>query len=402
MSKTNKREETKQDKVMTKYDRKMQERKEKAQKEKKQNVISKLVTAVVAIVLVAAVIVSIVITVNTQKKAVSGTFMMVGDHKVSNVEYDYYYNIMLTNYLTNYSSFLPYMGYDISVDPDLQSYDENKTWGDFFDQIAVEQIKETKAMADDGKAAGFVYETEDEDYKTFVEGFQVQADASGLTLSDYYKQSFGEYATQARIEPYIRETLYVGAYANKLMEDYAPTDEEIASQYESNKNNYDTITYKLYTFSVDDSMTEEDAKAKADEMKTSVVAGEDFQTLCNKYDDENPDDAAEITAETLGENKNTIEDASYTLINSIYADWLYDDAREANEIEVFEDETNSRYYVVQFVEKISDMEKINLTISNEIASELVIEYKAGLVENYEVKDVAGELKYLTIPETSAE
>lgn len=398
MSKTNKNEELKTDKVMTKYDRKMQERKEREAKEKKQDIISKWGTAIVVIILVVAVAVSIIFTVNSRKQAVEGTFMMVGEHKVTNVEYDYYYNIMLTNYLTNYSSFLPYMGYDTSVDPDLQSYDDSRTWGDFFDQIAVEQIKETKAMVDDGKAAGFVYETEDADYKTFVEGFQVQADANGLTLTDYYKQSFGEYATPARLEPFIRETLYVGAYANKLMEDYAPSDDEIAAKYEENKNNYDKITYKLYTFSADDTVTMEDAEAKANEMKDAVVAGEDFQALCNKYDEETPDNAAAITAEAaLGENKNTIEAANYALVNTLYADWLYDDARTTNEVEVFEDETNSRYYVVQFVEKIVDMETTNLTISNEIASELVIEYKAGLVANYEVKDVAGELRYLALP-----
>lgn len=398
MSKVNKKEEPKQDKVMTKYDRKMQERKEKALKEKKQNAISKAITAVVAVVLVAAIVISIIVTVNTQKKAVSGTFMTVGDYKVTNVEYDYYYNVMLNNYLTNYQSFLPYMGYDLTIDPELQSYDENRTWGDFFAESAVEQLKETKAMLDDAKAAGFVYETEDEDYQTFIEGCQVQADAQGITLGDYYKQSFGDYATQARLEPYIKETLYVGAYANKLMEDYAPTDDEITARYEADKNNYDTITYRLYTFSADDTMTTEQAAAKASEMKEACVAGEDFQALCNKYDDEGIDDATDISAEALGENKNTIEGAKYTLINSLYADWLYDNARTADEVEVFADEANSRYYVVQFVEKIVDMETINLTISNEIASERVIEYKAGLVENYEVKDVAGELKYLTLPD----
>jgi len=404
MSKTNKNEEVKTDKVMTKYDRKMQERKEKAEKEKKENAVSKLISTVVTIVLIAAVVIAIVVTVNNQKKAVSGVFMTVGEHEISNVEYDYYYNIMVTDYLNTYASFLPYMGYDSTVDPDLQAYDENRTWGDIYDQIAVEQIKETKAMVDDAKATGFVYETEDEDYKTFLEGFKAQAEAAGITVADYYKQSFGAYATQERLEPYIRETLFVGAYATKLMEDNAPTDEEITARYEANKNNYDTITYGLYTFSADiaEEATEdeiatamEDAKAKANEMKEACLAGEDFQTLCNEYDAQK-DDASDVAAGALGENKNIIEGATYSLISSLYADWMYDNARVADEVEVFEDETNHRYYVVKFVEKVVE-EDTNAQISNEISGERVNEYKAALVEKYEVTDVAGELKYLTLP-----
>lgn len=405
MSKTNKTEELKTDKVMTKYDRKMQERKEKAEKEKRDNKVSKLVSIVVAVVLIAAIVISIVVTVNNQKKAVSGVFMTVGEYEISNVEYDYYYNIMLTDYLSTYSSFLPYMGFDSSVDPDLQAYDENRTWGDLFDEIAVEQIKETKALIDDARAAGFVYETEEEDYKTFLDGFVVQAEAAGITVADYYKQSFGEYATQARVEPFLKETLFVGAYANKLMEDFAPTDEEITAKYEANKNNYDTITYGLYTFSADvtsESTEDEiaaamaDAEAKANEMKEACLAGEDFQTLCNEYDAEEETDANDVVASALGENKNIIEGATYSLISGLYADWMYDDAREEGEVEVFVDETYNRYYVVKFIEKVYE-ENTNDTISAEISSERVNEYKTEIVKKYEVKDVAGELKYLANP-----
>ena len=406
MSKTNKKEELKQEKVMTKYDRKMQERKEKAAKEKKDNLISLIAAIAFAVVLVGAVVIAVVVTVNSERKAVSGTYLTVGEHEVSRVEYDYYYHIMMTEYLNTYSSFLPYMGFDSSVDPDLQEYDDTRTWGDVFDEMAVEQIKETKALVDDAEAAGFDYETEDADYKTFVEGFQVQADAYGLTLTDYYKQSFGEYATQSRLAPYIKETLFVGAYADKLAEDFAPTEEEITERYEANKNEYDTITYNLYTFSADvaDGATEDeiatamaDAETKANEMKDACVAGEDFQTLCNKYDAEGePNVNNETLTEAIGENKNTITGATYSLISPLYADWMYDDARTANEVEVFVDEDYNRYYVVQFIEKVYE-EDTNDTISAEISSERVIEYKTGLVESYEVKDVAGELTFLANP-----
>lgn len=416
MSKTNKKEETTQEKVMTRYDRKMEERKKQAEKDKRDNLVSKIVAFAVAVVLIGAIVISIGISVNNKRKAISGVFMKVGDHEVTTLEYDYYYNIMYSNYMNTYSSLLPYMGLDVTQDLDAQAYDENRTWGDIFDEMAVEQIRETKALADDAKAAGFVHENADEEYQQYLEGFKIQAEASGVTLSDYYKNSFGTYATEARIEPFIRETLYVSAYTQKLMEDNKPTDEEIASRYDGNKDSYDTVTYGLYTFSADvtsESTDEEitqamaDAKAKAEEMKEARLAGEDFQTLCDQYDAESAEASGEETAEDAADteesatNKNIIEDATFNAIPSSYSDWLYDEARKANDIEVIENETSHKYYVVEFVERVKP-DTTSDRISSEIATERVNDYKAALAEKYTIVDVAGELSYLTKPVSTEE
>lgn len=415
MSKTNKKEEPNQEKVITRYDRKMEERRKQAEKDKRDNLISKIVAIAVAVVLIGSIVISVGISVNNKRKAISGVFMKVGEHKVTSLEYDYYYNIMLTNYMNTYSAFLPYMGLDTTQDFDAQAYDENRTWGDIFDEMAVEQIKETKALADDAQAAGFVHETADEEYKEYLEGFESQAQTAGVTLSEYYKSCFGDYATEARIEPFIRETLYAGAYTQKLLEDNKPTEEEITARYEENKNNYDTVTYGLYTFSADvtDESTEEEIaaameemKAKAEEMKAARLAGEDFQALCDKYDAENQEASGEEAAdeedaEETAANKNIIENAGYSAISSSYADWMFDEARQANDIEIIEDESGHKYYVVEFMERVKP-DTTEERISSEIASERVSEYTDALTEKYVIEDVAGELVYLTKPQTTEE
>ena len=86
MSKTNKTEEPKQEKVMTKYDRKMQERKKQAEKDKRDNLISKLTAIAVAVVLIAAIVISIGISVSNKHKAVSGVAVQVGDHDITALE----------------------------------------------------------------------------------------------------------------------------------------------------------------------------------------------------------------------------------------------------------------------------------------------------------------------------
>lgn len=404
MSKTNKTEEPKQEKVMTKYDRKMEARKQKEQKDKRDRLISKIVGVAVLVVLVGAIGISIGIGAYNRHRAVSGTYVRIGDHEISKLEYDFYYNVMHTNYMNSFSAFLPYMGLDTTKDYASQQYDENMTWQDLFDEMAVGQITETLALLDDANAKGFVYETQDEDYQTFQEGIKLQADNAGVTIGEYYKTAFGEYATEERLKPYITETLLANAYTSKLLEDNKATDEEINTRYEENKQDYDSVDYYMYTFSTDvtsESTDEEieaamkEAEQKADAMVEERVAGKDFQELCDQYDQDNEEDADEDTQTDT--DKNLIQNATYNSIMTQFADWLYDEARKAEDIDVFINDSTNKVYVVEFVQRSEFNEDTADTISNEIASERVTAYTQDLTEKYTVEDVAGKLVYLTKP-----
>lgn len=408
MSKTNKTEEPKQEKFMTKYDRKMEARKLKEQKDKRDNLVSKIVGIVVAVVFVGAIAASVGIGAYNKHKVLSKTFVKVGNHEIAKLEYDFYYNTMLTNYLNSFSAYLPYMGLDTTQDFAQQQYDENRTWQDLFDEMAIGQITETKALADDAEAAGFVYDTADEDYQTFREGVQLQADNAGVTLSEYYKTAFGSYATEARVEPFVRETYLASAYSSKLLEDNKPSEEEITTRYEENKQDYDHVDYYMYTFTTDvtaESTEEEtraameEAKQKADAMKEERLAGEDFQALCDKYDEKDNGDAE---ADEDAASTNLVENATYNSLYSVFADWLYDEARKEGDIDTFENESTNRVYVVEFVNRTSRDETTNDTISSQIASERVSAYTEELKAKYEITDVAGDLVYLTKPASSGD
>ena len=79
------------------------------------------------------------------------------------------------------------------------------------------------------------------------------------------------------------------------------------------------------------------------------------------------------------------------------ADWLYEDGRTEGDTAVLEDATNNQYYVVKFMSRYYD-EADDENISNTISSERAREYIDGLLVNYGVTDVKGELKYLTLEE----
>ena len=238
---TENKEQTEQ-KVMTKYDRKVQKRKEEKEKEKKEERIS---TAIGIVVLVALVCLVASFPIRTYL-ATHETYVVVNGEAVNKVEFDYQYNLTKNNYITQYGSYLTYFGLDTSKDLSTQMYSDTLTWQDYFEQNAVESLKQNKALMAEAKAAGFTYDTTDE-YNTFKETIKTSAASAGISEKEYVRSIYGSYATMGRIEEYVKNDMVMNAYYQKLQEDNAPSDDEIQSYYEENKATYDSVDYRLTT-----------------------------------------------------------------------------------------------------------------------------------------------------------
>ncbi len=403
-----------QQKVQTRYDRKIEARKLQKQKEARQDKLAKIAALAIGIIIVIAIVVSIAMPIIKKQTALTGTYVKIGDYELSQLEYEYYYNTVVNNYLYNYASILPYMGLDTSTDFSQQQYSEDMTWKDMFDQMTVEQIRQSKAMLDDAKKAGFSFDPAD-GYESFVADTKTEAEEQKVSIGEFYKKTFGEYATEKNIEGFVKDSLLVDEYYNSLLEKNAPGQDEIKAYYQENKKVYDKVDYRSFTFSTnlsadatdaEKNLAMEEAAANADEMAAARKAGTDFEELCLKYATEDTKENYEDpdTEYSLSEGR------YYSNIATIMADWLYADGRKEGDITVLEDENSSMYYVVEFVARYYD-EADDETIKNTIASERVSEYSANLVEDYPVTDVKGELKYLTVstdeatgtdPETSDE
>lgn len=136
----------------------------------------------------------------------------------------------------------------------------------------------------------------------------------------------------------------------------------------------------------------DELKAKAEAMMKARRDGEDFETLCL----ENASEDAKANYEDAENEYSLSEGRTYAGIPSVMAQWLYEDGRKEGDITVLADEAGHQYYVVEFISKYYD-EADDANISSTMASQRVTEYAAALVENYEVTDVKGDLKYLTVP-----
>lgn len=403
MAKKTAPEAANEQKVMTKYDRKMEERRKQKEKDKRQEKIAKITFSAIGIILVAAIVISVAISIITKQTALNGTYIKVGDHEITQLEYDYYYNSAVNSYLTSMSLYMPveYLGLDTTKDFAQQQYSDNMTWKDMFDQMTVEQIRQMKAMTDDAQKNGFSYDGLADDYDDFLSQINDAAAQQGVSVSEYYKQAFGSYATAKNIEPFAKDSITANAYYQDLLEKNAPAEDEVKAYYEEHKTDYDQVDYRSFVFTtgLDAEASEEEVaeavekiKADAQEMADARKDGTDFNELCLKY-------ATEDTKENYED-----ADTDYSLaegryraaIPTLVADWLYEDGRSAGDIEVLEDADSNRYYVVEFINRYFDEENYT-SISNVIASAAVTDYQAGLVENYQVTDTKGKLNYLTIP-----
>lgn len=398
MAKKNTPEVKNDQKVVTKYDRKIEARKQQKIKDARQEKIVKTTAAVIGILLAASIIISAGISIVGRSTALKGTYIKIGDKELTRLEYDYFYNSAVSSYLTAYSSILPYMGLDTSTDFDKQQYTDQLTWKDMFDEMTVEQIKQTKAMADDAAENGFEYDVET-DYESFKTNLETAASSAGVSVGAYYKQSFGKYATASNLEPFIKENLLAGAYYEKLLADNAPSEDEIKAYYEENKQSYDKVDYRSFTFTadLDAEAGDEEVNKAMDELKTKAEAmmkarqdGGEFEALCL----ENAAEENKANYENADSEYSLSEGRTYAGIPSVMAQWLYEDGRREGDITVLADETSRQYYVVEFIRKYYD-EADDANISSTIASQRVTEYASSLVENYEVTDVKGDLKYLT-------
>lgn len=384
------KEQTEQ-KVMTKYDRKVQKRKEDKEKEKKEERIS---TAVGIVFLVALVCLVASFPIRTYL-ATHETYVVINGEEVNKVEFDYVYNTSKNNYITQYGSYLSYFGLDTSKDLSTQMYSETLTWKDYFEQNAVESLKQNKALMAEAKAAGFTYDTTDE-YNTFKETIKTSAAAAGVSDKEYVRSIYGSYATMGRIEEYVKNDMVMNAYYQKLQEDNAPSDDEIQSYYEENKATYDSVDYRLTTIEADLPTEPTELADPVEETAADTTGTTDGTAATDTTQDTayQPSDAeiakamedakvlADDAEQTVAKDGEAHENEKKSSVNYLISDWLFDDARKAGDTTVITNDNSHCYYAVAFEKRYLDETpsadvRVIIPTEDKTGEEILEEWKSG-------------------------
>ena len=384
------KEQTEQ-KVMTKYDRKVQKRKEEKEKEKKEERIS---TTVGIVFLVALVCLVASFPIRTYL-ATHETYVVINGEEVNKVEFDYVYNTSKNNYITQYGSYLSYFGLDTSKDLPTQMYSETLTWKDYFEQNAVESLKQNKALMAEAKAAGFTYDTTDE-YNTFKETIKTSAAAAGVSDKEYVRSIYGSYATMGRIEEYVKNDMVMNAYYQKLQEDNAPSDDEVQSYYEENKATYDSVDYRLTTIEADLPTEPTELADPVEETAADTTGTTDGTAATDSTQDTayQPSDAeiakamedakvlADDAEQTVAKDGEAHENEKKSSVNYLISDWLFDDARKAGDTTVITNDNSHCYYVVAFEKRYLDETpsadvRVIIPTEDKTGEEILEEWKNG-------------------------
>ena len=384
------KEQTEQ-KVMTKYDRKVQKRKEEKEKEKKEERIS---TTVGIVFLVALVCLVASFPIRTYL-ATHETYVVINGEEVNKVEFDYAYNTSKNNYITQYGSYLSYFGLDTSKDLSTQMYSDTLTWQDYFEQNAVESLKQNKALMAEAKAAGFTYDTTDE-YNTFKETIKTSAAAAGVSDKEYVRSIYGSYATMGRIEEYVKNDMVMNAYYQKLQEDNAPGDDEIQSYYEENKATYDSVDYRLTTIEADLPTEPTELADPVEETAADTTGTTDGTAATDTTQDTayQPSDAeiakamedakvlADDAEQTVAKDGEAHENEKKSSVNYMISDWLFDDARKAGDTTVITNDNSHCYYVVAFEKRYLDETpsadvRVIIPTEDNTGEEILEEWKNG-------------------------
>ena len=351
---TSNKKDTKE-KVVTKYDLKVQRREEAKAKAKR----DRLVGNVTGVVIVAALFCLVISFPIRSYLAINETYAIVNGEKVSRVEFDYNYNVSLNNYMNQYGSYMSMLGMDLSGDLSTQMYSDQLTFQDFFTQMAIENIVNNKALREKAEAEGFTYDT-GADYADFTERLKSAASEAGVTEKDFIRSNYGTFATLSRISGFVKESLYLSAYYDSVMDAKMPSNEEAESYYNENADEYDSVDYRLLTVEakLSEAPTEEETTAAMAEAKKE----------------------AEKALMKVAKEGELNENVTNTYAPYLLREWLFDSSRKAGDTTMIENTSANSYYVVAFENRyLDETPTVNVRgiITTEDAQAILEEWQGG-------------------------
>ena len=357
---------------------------------------------VVAIVLCAAILCGICYWLNSIFGISSKvtTAMKVGDYKVSEVEYDFYYRNMYQQaaYIEQmYSQYGQSSGFSTDKAPDEIPYTgedgKQTTYAEYFRTQAVDQARELIAYYLEAKANGF--ELDEDALKEIdetIENYKSSASENGFSLNSYLRASFGAGFTEKVFKEQLEVQEISSHYQEKLQKDF--TDDvkldDIKAEYKKNSKDYDYADIHYYKFAGEtltakDGESEKDLKKRQDAENKKIYADADgvyadvtdlasLETALADYlkakkeaekaeadaaetesaDAEKaaPAEDAKEAEEEEKEVKNTIEltKSSYssisTAVNKDGADWVYAKDRKAGDKTLIKDGASAYIIIV--------------------------------------------------------
>ena len=307
------------------------------QKEEHKKKKQKIATIVISAVLVVVLVVGILFSSNLFYHNFSA--VTIGDTSYNAAELSFFYNSSYLNFMSNGGQ---YFGPDPAKPLSSQDYTEDKTWEDFFVDMAVTQLKEVTVLCDAANEEGFVLSEDDQkNLDAQFDSLSAQAENGGFpSVNAMLAQNYGKGVNEKVFKDVIQKVYLANAYRTKMTDSFEYTDEELLAYYEENKENYEKYSFIAYyadgSEDAEEGIKKEDAMAEAKEAADTLVKNVKSQ-----------DDFASKVAE-LSESDSAVKTQPAAALNEVYKDWVVDTARKAGDTTVIEGENG--YYAIYWIE----------------------------------------------------
>ena len=320
--------------------------------EQKEAKKTKLYTIAFVAVMTALLVVAICVGVNQvinnsgirEKNTIAYT---VGDHKINNVEMNYFYLDAVNNFYSTYGSYASMFGLDTTVALDQQTYDEGAgtTWADYFLTNAKDNAKSVYALADAAEAAGYTLSEEElTSVETNVSNIQGYAAIYGYSNADQYLEAmYGNGASVDSYLEYAKLTTLANSYYASYGESLTYSDADLRAAEAENYDAYSSYSYNAYYLAaskfLEGGTTDENGTTTySDEEKAaSVTAAEEAAKALTAEEITSVEELdAAIAALPVNEgseaSSTAYTDTLYSSVSSTYSDWVTDSSRKAGDL----------------------------------------------------------------------
>jgi len=316
---------------------------------KRNRIIKSTVATVVVVLLIVAII------FNSTLFTANMSALAIGEHNYTAVEFNYYYQTaFMKTYNELYAQFGEYTSYLLNGNTSLedQMYSETQSWDDYFEETALESMKQSTMLYDAAIAEGYTISSDEQaSIDATLAAAKSASSEQGFGsfkqyLTAYYGKGFDEDTYKDIITKQTVAASYSNALIERLSEDY--TEEQLLAKYDSVRDDYDLISYCYYFVNgaadaangIDADTAMNRAYSIAQEI-ASAKTEEDFAVLV----EQNCSEAEKATfADHANVQRNNIAPSA---IPTLYADWLTNPERNYGDTTY--GEGTEGYYVILFV-----------------------------------------------------
>ncbi len=261
--------------------------------EKNANRITALVVTLVALLIVGCILLSL--SVNTGFFSRSKTAAKSDNFKVTGTMLSYYFFYQYNSFLSQYGSYISYLGIDTGKSLKSQLYSENETWYQYFMNSIRDELEQYLVLCEAARAAGI--SLDDDEKKAIDDDIASIAESAkqyGYTTNTMLARMYGNGVTANDVKKALELSVLASKYYAQIYDELeaAVTENDIDNEIKENKANYYTADTLQFSFTASlsaaaaEATDEEkarfetdkaDAKAKAEALLSAAVSAEAFK-----------------------------------------------------------------------------------------------------------------------------